>query len=140
MRKEFKVEPNRKIFTSNSFSIIPLNRSEMSTTSEANQQSTTPVVTKGTDSEANSDPQPVSIKDEENGGAVLEIEQGEVLKNEGGVGDAIGEPPKGVWGRFQYMLVSGSAKKSDDYNVPEISILQLFLKFLWFGCRAFGGT
>lgn len=112
----------------------------MSTTSEANQQSTTPVVTKGTDSEANSDPQPVSIKDEENGGAVLEIEQGEVLKNEGGVGDAVGEPPKGVWGRFQYMLVSGSAKKSDDYNVPEISILQLFLKFLWFGCRAFGGT
>ncbi len=77
-----------------------------------------------------------SANDEESAVQPLEVEQGEQAKNAQENGQ---EPPKGAWGKFQYMLVSGSAKKSDDYNVPEISLLQLFLKFLWFGCRAFGG-
>lgn len=27
----------------------------------------------------------------------------------------------------------------DDSNVPKLSWIQLFIRFLWFGCRAFGG-
>lgn len=76
-------------------------------------------------------------KDEEVGVAPLEVEN-HAKDSEEGVGHE--EQPTGILGKFQYMLVSGAAKKSDDYNVPEMSLFQLFLKFLWFGCRAFGGT
>ena len=48
-------------------------------------------------------------------------------------------PTASTWSNLKYMLASGSSKKSDDYNVPDISMWALFVKFLWFGCRAFGG-
>ena len=32
-----------------------------------------------------------------------------------------------------------SGNKDDTFNVPELSYLQLFIRFLWFGARAFGG-
>jgi hypothetical protein len=78
-----------------------------------------------------------------------DIEKDEGTGPELGVEETIGNDSRCVeqtkigssmFSKFHYMLISGSAKQSDDYNVPEISVLQLFLKFLWFGCRAFGGA
>eukprot|EP01031_Cornospumella_fuschlensis_P023455 gene23455-28454_t len=44
------------------------------------------------------------------------------------------------WSIFDYTKLNGvSGNKDDTFNVPELSYLQLFIRFLWFGARAFGG-
>lgn len=49
--------------------------------------------------------------------------------------------PAGWLSRFSYRMLSssGSSKKDDVSNIPDLSYWQVFTTFLWFGCRAFGG-